>query len=352
VLTLSYASKDVYFGGRVIWQNGKAVVQDRLGSVMARGNGSGVGGLDFHDYFPYGEEKTATVGDRNKFGTYHRDQTGLDYADQRYYNSAIGRFMSSDPYEASGGAAEPGSWGRGVYVENDPANKADPTGLYYGWADSHLNQFEVGIGGGSMWGGGFGCAVSGWFGNSFCALQVAPLGLLSYGTPEGTPEPEKPSCDIAMSIDAEPGGFNVGRAGHGAYLVSDRKGNQIRIEGLPEENPNSNLPVVLGGSWLNVSITQGNPHASKNAYEDWRLHGTEICDVVDRLLAEAERYKRQDNNTTPYVFFSSNSNYLLGLFAENAKIPVPTAARIEYNLPLGLTPLPGWSWRWGRPPVF
>jgi len=35
VLTLSYASKDVYFWGRAIWQNVKAVTQDRLGSVMA-----------------------------------------------------------------------------------------------------------------------------------------------------------------------------------------------------------------------------------------------------------------------------------------------------------------------------
>ena len=127
-LTLTYASKDVYFGGRVIWQNGKAVVQDRLGSVMARGNG--VGGVETHDYFPYGEERTATVGDRNKFGTYHRDQTGLDYADQRYYNSAIGRFLSSDPYEASSGASDPGSWGRQAYVDGDPVNWNDPSGLY------------------------------------------------------------------------------------------------------------------------------------------------------------------------------------------------------------------------------
>ncbi|MBZ2179502.1 MAG: hypothetical protein K7J47_17550, partial [Acidobacteria bacterium] len=69
-----------------------------------------------------------SIGDRNKFGTYHRDQTGLDYADQRYYNSAIGRFLSADPYEASGGANEPASWGRGVYVHGDPVNFSDPTG--------------------------------------------------------------------------------------------------------------------------------------------------------------------------------------------------------------------------------
>jgi RHS repeat-associated protein len=129
VLTVNagYKKLDVYFGGRVIWQNGRAVVQDRLGSVMARGNGSG--GVESHDYYPYGEERVATVGDRNKFGTYHRDQTGLDYGDQRYYNSAIGRFLTSDPYEASGGAAEPGSWGRGGYVHGDPANLFDPRGL-------------------------------------------------------------------------------------------------------------------------------------------------------------------------------------------------------------------------------
>jgi RHS repeat-associated protein len=85
--------------------------------------------LERHDYFPYGEERTPSIGDRNKFGTYHRDQTGLDYADQRYYNSTIGRFLSADPYEASGGTSEPASWGRGVYVHGDPVNFNDSAGL-------------------------------------------------------------------------------------------------------------------------------------------------------------------------------------------------------------------------------
>ncbi|MFN9892912.1 MAG: hypothetical protein ACK58M_06705, partial [Acidobacteriota bacterium] len=89
ILSLTANSYDVYFGGRLIWQNGKAVLRDRLGSVMARVDY--YTGIERHDYFPYGEERTPSIGDRNKFGTYHRDQTGLDYADQRYYNSAIGR---------------------------------------------------------------------------------------------------------------------------------------------------------------------------------------------------------------------------------------------------------------------
>jgi len=119
VLTVGAKKLDVYFGGKVIWQNGKAVVQDRLGSVMARGNGSG--GVESHDYYPYGEERVATVGDRNKFGTYHRDQTGLDYADQRYFSSITARFLSPDPI------------GSGLnhysYTAGDPVNENDPSGL-------------------------------------------------------------------------------------------------------------------------------------------------------------------------------------------------------------------------------
>jgi len=121
VLTVDANQKklDVYFGGRVIWQNGRAVVQDRGGSVMARGNGSG--GVESHDYYPYGEERVATVGDRNKFGTYHRDQTGLDYADQRYYNSAIGRFLTVDPLIDT-------TRDSFSYAGSDPVNFFDPGG--------------------------------------------------------------------------------------------------------------------------------------------------------------------------------------------------------------------------------
>jgi len=87
------------------------------------------------DYFPYGDEiGTATAGNVDKFGTYHRDQTtGLDYADQRYFAGLSGRFLTSDPYEASGGASAPGSWNRYPYVGGDPVNFSDPKGLLSCW---------------------------------------------------------------------------------------------------------------------------------------------------------------------------------------------------------------------------
>ncbi len=115
-------SKNVYFAGRSIILNDTAVVTDRLGSVVSRG-GAAV------DYFPYGEEKTVTANPAEKFGTYLRDATGLDYANQRYFASATGRFLSSDPYQASGGAGDPGSWNRNAYVLGDPVNYLDPKGL-------------------------------------------------------------------------------------------------------------------------------------------------------------------------------------------------------------------------------
>jgi RHS repeat-associated protein len=96
--------------------------------VMGRGDGQSA--YERHDYFPYGEEMISSANNRDKFGTYSRDgHSGLDYADQRYYASRFGRFRTSDPYEASGGASEPGSWNRYPYVGGDPVNWHDPLGL-------------------------------------------------------------------------------------------------------------------------------------------------------------------------------------------------------------------------------
>ena len=95
-----------------------------------------------HDYLPFGEELTAGVGGRTtaqgyggndgnrfKFAQLERDdETGLDYAQARYYASTQGRFTSIDPLMASGRAFNPQSWNRYAYVLNNPLNLTDPTG--------------------------------------------------------------------------------------------------------------------------------------------------------------------------------------------------------------------------------
>ena len=97
-------STDEYFGGR------RLQVLDRLGSNREGGK----------DYFPYGEERSATANPADKFGTYHRDATGLDYADQRYYVPSAARFATKDP------AGDGSNW---FAYTQDPVNSNDPSGL-------------------------------------------------------------------------------------------------------------------------------------------------------------------------------------------------------------------------------
>lgn len=136
---LTCSMTNVYFGGKAIRPDGESVARDRLGSVVALGGDYTASTVSRRDYFPYGEEiGTASSGNAEKFGTYHRDATtGLDYADQRYYAGTMGgRFLTADPYEASGGPSDPGSWNRYAYVDGDPVNLFDPRGLEAEYPDS------------------------------------------------------------------------------------------------------------------------------------------------------------------------------------------------------------------------
>jgi RHS repeat-associated protein len=123
-ITFTQVQASVWFGGKLVQKfEGTAMSyasQDRLGSVGR--------------YLPYGEAHPAgsgnTAPDVEKFATYTRDAgTGLDYADQRWHVPGSGRFLTSDPYRASSGPTDPGSWNRFGYVRGNPANRVDPRGL-------------------------------------------------------------------------------------------------------------------------------------------------------------------------------------------------------------------------------
>jgi RHS repeat-associated protein len=121
--SLALQREEVYFAGKRIRSGAQAVAEDRLGSTRKEGTTAS-------RFYPYGEESGTTAEDRTKFATYYRDAgTGLDYADQRYYDRLSGRFLTADPYMASGGPADPGSWNRYGYVQGDPVNSFDPGGL-------------------------------------------------------------------------------------------------------------------------------------------------------------------------------------------------------------------------------
>ncbi|QYO66285.1 RHS repeat domain-containing protein [Leptolyngbya sp. 7M] len=118
---------------------------DPLGSPRVLTNENGVI-ISRRDFMPFGEEiapdtnhRTAThkygVGDnvRQKFTGYERDEeTGLDFAEARYYYNNHGRFTAVDPLLASGKSANPQTFNRYAYTMNRPLILTDPTGLQAG----------------------------------------------------------------------------------------------------------------------------------------------------------------------------------------------------------------------------
>ncbi len=125
--TTSYTATDMLGSPRVI--------TDANGQVISR-----------RDFMAFGEEIAADVGGRttaNKYGQsdsvrqrftgYQKDdETGLDFAEARYYNGNHGRFTAVDPLLASGQSTNPQTFNRYVYSMNRPLNHTDPTGLQSG----------------------------------------------------------------------------------------------------------------------------------------------------------------------------------------------------------------------------
>jgi RHS repeat-associated protein len=98
-----------------------------------------------HDYTPfgtdlyYGEQRD---GQRQQFASYERDsETGLDYAQARYFSNVQGRFTSADPLMASAIAVNPQSWNRYSYTINNPLKYVDPSGLAWGYFSGNGGNF-------------------------------------------------------------------------------------------------------------------------------------------------------------------------------------------------------------------
>ena len=106
------------------------VITDNGGNVSSR-----------RDFMPFGEELNAnstsnrTVnskysfgedGVRKRFTGYEKDQeTGLDFAEARYYNNQHGRFTAVDPMLASGLSSNPQTFNRYSYGNKSPYKFVD-----------------------------------------------------------------------------------------------------------------------------------------------------------------------------------------------------------------------------------
>ena len=120
--------------------------------------------------------------DRVEFATYTRDSyTGFDYADQRFYASTYGRFLTPD--RKGGNSTDPVSMNRYAYVGGDPVNRIDPQGtdcvfVNGGWCsalDSSGGCYDPGYGDPESGGGGGGGCPS-FDPNVIMALEQSSLG--------------------------------------------------------------------------------------------------------------------------------------------------------------------------------
>jgi len=123
------------------------LVTDQLGTPRMVVDQSGsLAGVKRHDYLPFGEEiggplvtllggRTTAQGYsgdsvRQHFTGYEADgETGLNFAEARYQSPTQGRFTSVDPLGASASVADPQSFNRYSYVNNNPTNLIDPSGM-------------------------------------------------------------------------------------------------------------------------------------------------------------------------------------------------------------------------------
>lgn len=130
-------------------------VTDQLGSPRVLVNSMG-DVVSRRDFMPFGEELYADTQNRTvarkysltgqdsvrkRFTGYEKDaETGLDFAEARYYNNQHARFTAVDPLLASGKSADPQTFNRYVYVLNNPLVLIDPDGLQVATATGKVYQ--------------------------------------------------------------------------------------------------------------------------------------------------------------------------------------------------------------------
>ncbi len=82
---------------------------------------------------PSGGETDRCVNQRQqpyRYTTYERDGNGVDRAVMRSYHGWWTRFNEPDPWDGSYDLTDPQSFNRYTYVQNDPVNFVDPSGLF------------------------------------------------------------------------------------------------------------------------------------------------------------------------------------------------------------------------------
>ncbi len=146
-------------------------------------------------------------------------ESGLYYANARYYSPTLGRFISEDPSGFAGGDVN-----LYRYVDNQPTYATDPTGLYEGGSstgtgnsaiNTAINDFSTGL---EPTSGGYGNAGSG-SGNTAMPLDTGAGGYGSAGL--GSSIGSASGSTINFNLG---GGGSVSSPGTGGYSAPSAGG--------------------------------------------------------------------------------------------------------------------------------
>jgi RHS repeat-associated protein len=192
----------VYLGGQMVGiQSNNSVTwvhQDPVNKSQRLTNSAGTVTSTI-ELDPWGANTNRSINSASqthRFTSYEHDSDGGEDAMMRRYASSLSRFSQPDPYDGSYDLTEPQSFNRYAYVQNDPVNFVDPSGLdgiisFTPFTDAEMCYlFGVGCGGsGGSGGAGNGFVIEHPFpdGPSTGGGEIAPQ---NPGPDKTVPEPQ------------------------------------------------------------------------------------------------------------------------------------------------------------------
>lgn len=210
----------------------------------------------------------------------------------RYYNAATGAFWSQDPGSIStADSKNPTSWNRYAFVNGDPINFRDRTGLYVDLDGADDTDY----------GDDGGC-------DDFTTkYQASPSPCETFGG--GDPPPQRASAPAPPEIDCfaqlkdrpvnDPNAAKFHAVHTFWWVQGDVNGQAVQyiISAGPSKRQS-------GTQYLNVSVTKGDNNGSgdgSGANTAWSSGLSWInCDQVDALIAAAQNWQSNYNNTIQY----------------------------------------------------
>jgi len=168
-----WAYGEIYAGGRHLatYSGGTTnfLHTDWLGTKRAMSSVSGAQSMTCTG-LPFGESSScATSWNFNSFtDDFHDSESNTEHTLYRQLSTTQGRWLSPDPYSGSMNLTNPQSLNRYAYVNNNPMNATDPTGLVCVWDDGSFDSPD------DQSSGNYGaCASQGgtWFDNGWFAGQ-------------------------------------------------------------------------------------------------------------------------------------------------------------------------------------